>query len=216
MNAELMKDLKGYGDGLMPFAESLLRSPQAHVPSGFSAGVMARVRRRTLLARWLRPVPLAAAASIAALFALTAFVGKSEPLETRLVACQREDGSFTSSSASRYVQAFAVSAIANGEKPDFAALRSAVDALMRSQNADGGWDNKVLSARNVAALAAADAAGMKHVRAAYRRGLRYLRMHGIAEMSASEFSREAKGALARLGSSRDAGLVCSTELASQL
>ena len=222
MNAELERDMKEAGDGLLQFAESLRRAPQAHVSSGFADRTMARIRRRAMLVRWLRPIPFAAAAAIAALLALAVVDGQlaspelQEASEARLVACQRADGSFTGSSASRYVQAFAVSAIASGEKPNFAALKPAVDALLRSQRADGGWGGEGLSARNVAALAAADAAGMKHVRSAYRRGLRYLRMHGMTEMSASEFSREAKDALARLGSSRDAGLVYSAELASRL
>jgi hypothetical protein len=49
-----------------------------------------------------------------------------------------------------------------------------------------------------------------------RRGLRYLRLNGIGELSATELVREAKDALARLGASGDAGLVRSTALAARL
>ena len=51
--------------------------------------------------------------------------------------------------------------------------------------------------------------------AAHRRGLRYLRMHGIGELSASDLVREAKDAFARLDKSCDAGLVYSVSLASR-
>ena len=45
---------------------------------------------------------------------------------------------------------------------------------------------------------------------------RYLRMNGITELSTAELVREAKDALARLGTSGDAGLVRSTALAARL
>ena len=161
MNAELMKDLEESGDGLLPFAETLRSAPQARVSPAFAERVMARVRTSLLLARWLRPMPIAAAASVAAMLAIAAFMDRPMSLETRLVECQREDGSFSGSSAARYVQAFAVSALACAEHPDFTAL-------------------------------------------------------GIAELSADELSREAKDALAKLGASRDDGLVFSVRGASRL
>jgi len=68
----------------------------------------------------------------------------------------------------------------------------------------------------VAALAQAEGAGVARARAARRRGLRYLRMHGIGELSAGELVQEANDAFARLGGSRDAGLVCSAALAGKL
>lgn len=216
MNAELMKDLEESGGGLLPFAETLRRAPQVRVSPVFADRVMARVRTSMLLVRWLRPMPIAAAASVAAMLALAAFMYRPASLETRLVECQRADGSFSGSSAARYVQAFAVSALACAEHPDFTALGHAVDALLRSQNADGGWGGGGLSARNVAALAAASSVGVANAKAAYRRGLRYLRMNGIAELSAEELSREAKDALAKLGASRDDGLVFSVRGASRL
>jgi len=86
---------------------------------------------------------------------------------------------------------------------------------VRSQDADGGWGNAALSARNVTALAQAEAAGVARARASHRRGLRYLRMHGIGELSASDLVREAKDAFARLDKSCDAGLVYSVSLASR-
>ncbi|MBQ4200497.1 MAG: hypothetical protein II649_11540 [Kiritimatiellae bacterium] len=217
MNDELERDLTAAGGGLLPFAESLRRAPAAHAAPGFAENVMAKVRRRKRLT-WLRPVAFAAAASAAAAVALTAVVDTSagKPSEEVLMAHQRADGSFTASSASPHVQAFAVSALARKGKPAFHALQLAVNALIRSQGADGGWGSAGLSARNVAALSAANAAGLSLARPAYLRGLRYLRTHGIAEMSAADFSREAKDALARIGTSPDVGLMHSAALASRL
>ena len=216
MDNELKKDLAAAGDGLLSFATSLRRAPAAHVAPEFAESVMAQIRRKRRLA-WLRPVAFAAAASAAAAVALTAAIDASarKPSEEALVAHQRADGAFTASSAAPHVQAFAVSALAHKGRPTFHALQLAANALIRSQGADGGWGSPRLSARNVAALAAANAAGMSLARPAYLRGLRYLRTHGIAEMSAADFTRDAKDALARIGPSPDAGLVQSVALASR-
>ena len=93
-----------------------------------------------------------------------------------------------------------------------AALGSAVDALVREQNAEGGWANAAVSARNVAALRQAVDAGVAGAARAYRRGLRYLRLNGQFEASAEDLAREAQAALARLGASADRGLACSVAL----
>lgn len=50
---------------------------------------------------------------------------------------------------------------------------------------------------------------------AYRRGRRYLRLHGIIEMSAADMMRDAKEATGRLPTA-DVGLACSVALASRL
>ena len=158
-------------------------------------------------------------ARIAVALVLVSLVSRPVPQERpapSLSACQRTDGSFSSSSAAPYVQAFAVVALANDPSSDRVALDLAVDTLVRTQDAAGGWGNAALSARNVAALAQAEAAGVARARVPCRRGLRYLRLNGIGELSATELVREAKDALARLGASGDAGLVRSTALAARL
>jgi len=223
MSADLERDLREVGDGLWDFVVALRRAPQARVPEGFSARVLARLPREggfaRFRARWLSPpVLFAAAASVVAACAFVSLVSRPVPAlpAVHLAACQRADGSFSPSSAAPYVQAFAVTVLARDPSSNRAALDLAVDTLVRSQDAAGGWGNATLSARNVAALAQAETAGVARARVARRRGLRYLRMHGIGEMSESELAREANDAFARLGSSRDVGLVRSAALAGRL
>ena len=166
----------------------------------------------------LRPAALfPLAACLVALLAVASIFFRPVPrfsLE-KLVACQRADGSFSSSTAAPYVQAYAVTVLAKDPSADRAALQQAVAALVREQNADGGWASAGLSARNVAALAAASEAGVDAAVRAYRRGVRYLRMHGIGEMSAADLSRDARSAAARLPAS-DLGIACSVALAARL
>ena len=224
MNADLERDLLEAGDGLCGVVAALRGAPQAHVPEGFAARVLSRLPREGGFARFrarrLSPsVLLAAAASLVAVFAFVSLVFRpapTEPSTPSLSACQRTDGSFSASSAAPYVQAFAVAVLANDPSADRAALDLAVDALVRTQDAAGGWGNAVLSARNVAALARAEAAGVARARVPRRRGLRYLRMNGIVELSAAELVREANDAHVRLGASGDAGLVRSAALAARL
>ena len=222
MSADLERDLLEAGDGLRDVVAALRGAPQAHVPEGFSARVMARLPRKGGFVRvwWRSPsVLLAAAASITVALVFVSLVFRPMSQERpapSLSACQHTDGAFSSSSAAPYVQAFAVAALASDPFSDHAALDLAVDTLVRTQDAAGGWGNATLSARNVAALAQAEAAGVARARVPRRRGLRYLRMNGISELSAAELVREAKDALARLGTSDDAGLVRSTALASRL
>ncbi|MBR3022972.1 MAG: hypothetical protein IKH71_00815, partial [Oscillospiraceae bacterium] len=84
-------------------------------------------------------------------------------------------------------------------------------------NEAGGWANARLSAQNVAALAAATKAGVGMAVPAYRRGRRYLRMHGIGEMTAADLTRDAREAAGRLPlPAADAGLACSAALAARL
>ena len=223
MNADLERDLLEAGDGLGDVVAALRRAPQAHVAPGFAARVRSHLPHKggfvRVRSRWLSPsVLLAAAASLVCAFVFVVFLvnqpATSLPV-VRLASCQRTDGSFSSSSAAPYVQAFAVTVLAKDPSADRVALDRAVDTLVRSQDADGGWGNVALSARNVIALAQAEAAGVARARASHRRGLRYLRMHGIGELSAADLVREAKDAFARLDKSCDAGLVYSVSLASR-
>lgn len=244
MSADLERDLLEAGDGLRDVVAALRRAPQAHVPEGFAARVLALLphegalpsKEETLLLQvggrgrvWVRRLLpyalLASAASLAIMFASGPFLFRSPVPSAQLpevptasslrpAVNQRPDGSFSASSAAPYVQAFAVTGLAKDPSFDRAALDRAVDALVRTQGADGGWGNAVLSARNVTALAQAEAAGVPRAREARRRGLRYLRLHGIGEISAADLAREAKEALSRLAGSHDAGLVCGVSLAS--
>ena len=221
MSADLERDLLEAGDGLGDVVAALRRAPQARVPEGFAARVMSRLPRKGgfVCAKWLSPtVLLAVAASLVAAFVFVSLVFRPAPRAPsapNLSVCQRSDGSFSASSAAPYVQAFAVTVLAKDPSSNRAALDRAVDALVRAQEADGGWGNAVLSARNVTALAQAEAAGVARARAPHRRGLRYLRMHGICELSASDLARAAKDAFSRLDKSCDAGLVYSVSLASR-
>lgn len=225
MNEDIERALNGSDADLRAFVASLRAAPQARVRDGFVAGVMAAVEadaRRGAFAcslrGLLRPAALfPLAACLVALLAVASIFFRPVPkfsLE-KLVACQRADGSFSSSTAAPYVQAYAVTALAKDPSADRAALQQAVVALVREQNAEGGWANASLSARNVAALAAAAEAGVDVAVRAYRRGVRYLRMHGIGEMSASDLSRDARSAAARLPGS-DLGVACSVALAARL
>ena len=221
MNEDLERDLAG--TGMLDFAAALRAAPQACVSTGFADGVIAAVRaertrapRRGFLRRLDLPSVLPAAAALALLLGLGAvFMGRpATPAFSmdRLVASQRADGTFSSSSAAPYVQAFAVTVLARDPSRHAAALGSAVDALVREQNAEGGWANAAVSARNVAALRQAVDAGVAGAARAYRRGLRYLRLNGQFEASAEDLAREAQAALARLGASADRGLACSVAL----
>lgn len=225
MNEDIERALNGSDADLRAFVASLRAAPQARVRDGFAAGVMAAVEaeaRRGAFARslrrLLRPAALfPLAACLVALLAVASIFFRPVPkfsLE-KLVACQRADGSFSSSTAAPYVQAYAVTALAKDPSADRAALQQAVVALVREQNAEGGWANASLSARNVAALAAASEAGVDVAVRAYRRGVRYLRMHGIGEMSAADLSRDARSAATRLSAS-DLGVACSVALAARL
>ncbi len=221
MNADLEMALNGSDADLRAFVASLRAAPQARVRDGFAAGVMAAVeadvRRSSLRSKLFRPsvlFPLAACLVAILAFASLFFrpVGFSREA---LVSCQRADGSFSSSTAAPYVQAFAVTVLAKDPTANRAALEQAVGALLRTQNEEGGWANARLSAQNVAALAAATRAGVDMARPAYRRGRRYLRMHGIGEMTAADMARDAQQATGRL-SDADVGLACSVTLAARL
>ena len=221
MNADLEKALNGSDADLRAFVASLRAAPQARVRDGFAAGVMAAVAADARRASWhglFRPTTLfPLAACFVALLAVASLFFRPVPGFSResLVACQLADGSFSSSPAAPYVQAFAVTVLAKDPTADRAALEQAVGALVRTQDAAGGWANARLSARNVAALAAASAAGVESAARAYRRGRRYLRMHGIGEMTLVDMVREAREAETRMAGG-DNGLACSIALAARL
>ena len=154
MNADLERDLLEAGDGLGDVVAALRRAPQAHVAPGFAARVRSHLPHKggfvRVRSRWLSPsVLLAVAASLVCAFVFVVFLvnqpATSLPV-VRLASCQRTDGSFSSSSAAPYVQAFAVTVLAKDPSADRAALDRAVDTLVRSQDADGGWGNAALSA----------------------------------------------------------------------
>ena len=221
MNEDIEKALDGADADLRAFVASLRAAPQARVRDGFAAGVMAAIAaesRRAPLRRWARPsILFPLAACLVALLAFASLFFRPVPTFSmeRLVSHQRADGSFSSSTAAPYVQAFAVTVLAKDPSADRAALEQAVGALVRTQNEAGGWANARLSAQNVAALAAAAKAGVDRAMPAYRRGRRYLRLHGIIEMSAADMMRDAKEATGRLPTA-DVGLACSVALASRL
>ena len=225
MNEDIERALNGSDADLLAFVASLRAAPQARVRDGFGADVMAAVeaecRReafRRSLRRMLRPVALfPIAACLVAVLAVAALFFRPVPRFSlsQLVACQQADGSFSSSTAAPYVQAFAVTVLAKDPSSDRAALAQAVDALVRTQNAEGGWNNPRLSAQNVAALSLAAKAGVAAAVRAYRRGVRYLRLCGIREMSEADVVRDARAAAARLPSA-DRGLACSVALAARL
>ncbi len=216
---DIVRALEGADAEMRAFAASLRAAPQARTAAGFTAGVMAAVRageagraRRPFwgaLPRLAAALPVAA--GLALLFAAGSVFQRPAPAWTtaRLVACQRPDGTFTASSAAPYVQAFAVTVLAKDPAAAPRALDSAVAALVREQNADGGWANPALSARNVAALDQAARAGSAPALRAYRRGMRYLRTHGIGEVTLADLVREAKAMASRLGPAPDDGLACS-------
>jgi len=212
MNVDLEMDLANE-DELRRLAQELQSAPSARVSPGFAAGVMAAVRverRRQRFWRVAAALPVAAGLAICLAFS-GVFSSTPGYSAEYLVACQRADGRFSDSSAASYIQAFAVTALAKDSKSPRTALDSAVAALVREQNADGGWANAELSARNVAALHTAAASGVAGAGRAYKRGLRYLHLNGIGEMSPAEFIRDARSALARVNHA-DRALACSAAL----
>ncbi len=228
MNVDLEKCLVGDAAGLQALVLRMRTAPQAHVRAGFAAEVMSKIglaeamgKRSRLSAFLCRPFGPATlfplAACLVVMLAVCSVFMRPVPAISmaNLLACQRQDGSFSQTTAAPYVQAFAVTVLAKDPSSDRAALNQAVEALVRTQSAEGGWANARLSARNVAALSAASDAGVKTALSAYRRGLRYLRTHGIGEMSVAEVVRDAKEAERNLAGG-DNGLACSISLAARL
>ena len=219
-NGVVGRTLDGLDEELMALADALRAAPAARTSEDFTSSVMAAVhaersRMRSRPPIWRSPwlgVPLAAC--FALLLALGSVFNRPSPTWTsaRLAACQQADGSFSSSSAAPYVQAFAVAALAADPSASMDTLKAAVAAIVRDQTAEGGWANAALSVRNVAALREAAAVGVAGAQRAYRRGLRYLRLNGIREMSPADLVRAAQAMRARLEGSSDCGLACSVAL----
>ena len=212
MNGDLKAQLAEMGPEFAGLAASLGRAAGAGTSPGFTARVMSEIslserRRRIRRAGWWA----AAAAAVVAVFAVHGLTPGVKPAPEpavsgidRLVASQRADGTFSISSAASYVQAFAVQALADSHDARArAALESAVAALVRSQSGEGGWSSDMQSSYNVAALAAAEAAGVESARIPLRRGLRYLRANGISERPEGSLGKAAAAALKRMAAGSD-------------
>ncbi len=210
---------------MLSFASFLRAAPQAKVSRGFSGRVMSAVRMESagqprhfaICGVFTARKIFAAAASIAVLLGICSLSLKQDEAAAieNLVAHQRADGSFSSSSAAPYVQAFAVRVLAKNPSANTTALKAAVRALVASQNADGSWMNAQVTARNVAALGDVVTLDVEGVRRAYKRGVRYLRTHSISMPSSNEMTAQAQKALAGLATQRDAGLVFPASLCAQ-
>jgi hypothetical protein len=194
MNRDL-EALTGADPALRALAARLQAGPQARLPDGFALrvhGAIASAERRRR-----RPVVWSAAAGLMVLLAAGTLLCRPQRPggAADLVACQRADGSFSASTAAPYVQAFAVMALARCPGVDRQALTQAVDVLVRTQNAGGGWANDRVSAYNVAALEEAAAAGVPSAGTAYKRGARYLTRHGIPTVTREGLVRIARAAV---------------------
>lgn len=107
---------------------------------------------------WRHPALLAAACGACLLGAAALFVRPDAPTEP------------VNAARSAYVLAYS---------PDAAT----VAAIVRTQRADGSWDNDFLTRQNAAALRSASGDA---TRIAYRRAVRYLRAKGLAPLSDAE------------------------------
>lgn len=221
-NGGVGRTLEGLDEELMALADALRAAPTVRTSEDFTASVMAAVRAERSQMRSRPPVWRSPwlGVPIAACFALLLALGSvfNRPSSTwtsaRLAACQQTDGTFSNSSAAPYVQAFAVAALAADPSAAMDTLKAAVTAIVRDQTAEGGWANAAMSVRNVAALHEAAAVGVDGAQRAYRRGLRYLRLNGIREMSPADLVRAAQAMRARLDASADSGLIGSLALCS--
>ncbi len=190
---------------LRSFASSLCHAPQAKVSADFTARVMNAIRDESLNTpsrfSWLSFFTVrkcyAAAALILILLGVSSVLYKPSDNKgfENLVAKRLEECSFSASSLAPHLQAFAIQALAKNPNANSAALKAAVEALVASQNADGSWGNAHVTARNVAALADVTSLGIEGVNRAYKRGVRYLRIHNIAMLSKNEMAEETKKAL---------------------
>ena len=221
-NGGVARGVEGLDGEMRAFVASLRAVPTVRTSEDFTASVMAAIhaekpRTRPRSPIWRSPwLGVSIAACFALLLALGSVFVRPSSVWTpaRLAACQQADGSFSRSSAAPYVQAFAVAALAADPSAAADTLKAAVTAILRDQTAEGGWANAAISARNVAALHAAVVAGVDGAPRAYRRGLRYLRLNGIREMSPADLVREARETYVRLDASADNGLIGSLALCS--
>ena len=121
--------------------------------------------------------------------------------------CGIEGGSADAVSAS--TPCFAATAFTSPAEPAVDAPRSAyvlayspdaatVAVIVRTQHADGSWDNDFLTRQNAAALRSASGDAP---RIAYRRAVRYLRAKGLAPLSDAELRARGDRAARRLACS---------------
>jgi len=205
------EDVERLDPALREVVARLKVAPQARVRPGFAKDVMAavhaeRVAERTGFFRRLNaPALFAAAAAIVALLGAAALFMTPAPrfaTAADFPGIGLADGSRPSSTMAPYVQAYAVRALASDPSAPSELLSRAVAEIARAQNADGGWGTPDLTARNVAALALAVRAGDEAAACAWKRGVRYLRAHGMAETEDPFAADEARMGTAPVASSR--------------
>ncbi len=184
------KDIEMLGLELGAVAARLRAAPSACVRPGFSADVMSAVHAERIATkggffrRLSTPAIFAAAASLVAVLGVCSlFLAPAPRFSTAadFPGIGLADGSRVSSGVAPYARAYAVRALASDPSAPSEVLSKAVAEIAASQNADGGWGSPALTSRNVAALAAAVRAGDQAAACAWKRGVRYLRAHGIPE-----------------------------------
>ncbi|MBO7166364.1 MAG: hypothetical protein J6V88_02435 [Kiritimatiellae bacterium] len=172
-------------------AHELRSLPKFKVKSDFTQCVMRRIAFVESIKRFSKYTAIAASLTIALgtsfLFSSINDTGRSANSEM-----------FKSSNASQYAQAYTVKILSKDSITPSKELSDAVETLVKTQGAEGGWNNIALTTRNVAALSLAATAGVDGAREAYRKGVRYLRKMGRLEMSASEFAKLAQSDASRL------------------
>ena len=183
-------DLERLDPDLRGVAARLRAAPMARVRPDFRDCVMGAVRGglasrpRGFFRRLDASSFFMAAAALVALLGVAAlFMAQAPRFATAadFPGIGLADGSRPTPAVAPYVQAYAVRMLASDPSAPSEALSLAVAEIARAQHADGGWGSPSLTARNVAALAAAVKAGDEAAACAWKRGVRYLRAHGMPE-----------------------------------
>ncbi|MBR1870536.1 MAG: hypothetical protein IJ802_01800 [Kiritimatiellae bacterium] len=164
-------------EDLLAFASVLrTRMPQAEAPANLAPRIIAAVarheRRRRLVRAFAWSLPLAAV--------LTLAVGV-------LWLDDAPSAASPAGVAGEYRNAFAVSSKSADE------LAGNIEYIVKSQREDGSWMHPRLSACNVAALELAHRKGLASAESlrAYKRGLRWMRINGIRELTPAQFQADA-------------------------